>query len=88
MEDAGDDSIDVVVVISPVVPAIIVVGVRVVGLQGAAMFSVVFVFVGAGGFLSSASSGGSLLLRRFKSSLFLRLFLLSWSHKEEYRGKG
>ncbi len=77
----GGVSIEIVVVIFSIVAAVVVVGVGVVGLRGAALFLVVSMFLGAGVFLSSASAGGSVLLRRFEHSFLLRLFLLSWSHK-------
>ncbi len=83
-EDAGDDSIEVVVVVSPVISSVIVVGVRVVGLRGAAMLFVVSVFSATGFSLS----GQLFVFRGFKRSLFLRLFLLSWSHRGGYRGRG
>ncbi len=69
----GGVSIEIVVVISSVV---VVVRVRVIGLWGAALFSVVFVFSMAGFFGFSARFCGALSF--FEGSI---LFLLSWSHK-------
>ncbi len=67
----GRVSIEIVIVISAVEAAIVVVGIGVVGLQGAAMLLVVSMFSVATGFGSSASSGRSVLLWRFERSLFL-----------------
>ncbi len=67
----GGVSIKIVVVISAVEPAIVVVGIRVVGLWRAAALVVVSVLSGTGVFLSSANAGGSILLWRFESPLFL-----------------
>ncbi len=53
-DSAGDDSIEVVVVVPAVVSGVVVVGVGVVGLRGAALPSMVFV-------LSVLGSGFSLL---------------------------
>ncbi len=74
--DGGGVSIEIVVVISAVVPAVVVVGVRVVGLWGVALLFMVFVFATPGVFRSSASFGGL-----FGFSGVSGLFLLSWSHK-------
>ncbi len=74
--DGGGVSIEVVVVISAVVTAIVVMGVRVVRLRGAALFFVVLVFAVMGVFLSSARFGG---LCDFSG--VSGVFLLSWSHK-------
>ncbi len=73
VRDGGRVSIEVIVVISPIVPAIVVVGIGVVQFWGAALLVVILVFAvaGAGVFLSSASSGGSVLFRGFERSLLL-----------------
>ncbi len=86
-DDAGEDSIEVVIVVPSVVSAIVVVGVRVVGLWGAALPRVTLVFLVAAAFGSSASSGGSFFFRGFKRSLLLRLLLLSWSYRAGYKGR-
>ncbi len=84
-EDAGDDSIEIVVVVPAIVSTVVVVGIGVVGLRGVALPSVVLVFsiLGSGfGF-----SGVAVVDRWFKRSLFLRLFLLSWSHRIGCKGR-
>ncbi len=76
VRDGGGVSIEIVIVISAVVAAIVVVRVRVIGLWGTALLPVVFVFPTPGVFGSSASFGGS-----FGLSGVAGLLLLSWSHK-------
>ncbi len=83
-DDVVDDSIEVVVVVSAVVSTIIVVRVGVIGLRGAAASFVVSVFSVPAGFVFS---GRTFACWSFKRSLFLQLFLLSWSHIEECIGK-
>ncbi len=70
-DDAGEDSIDVVVVVSSVVAAIVVVGVGVVRFRGMALPLVLFVLSVAVTFGSSTSASGSIRFWGFKSSLFL-----------------
>ncbi len=68
-DEAGDDSIEVVVVVPSVVSAIVVVDIGVVGLWGMALPSVALVLLVLGsGF---CSSGGAVFDRGFKRSLFL-----------------
>ncbi len=78
-DDVGEDSIDVVVVVPSVVSAIVVVGVGVIRLRGATLPSIALVFSVSGtGFSFSWWSFASWARER---SIFLGLFLLSWSHR-------
>ncbi len=72
----GGVSIEIVIVISSIVPTVVIVGVRVIGLWGATLFSMVFVLSTPGMFGSSTSFGGL-----FGFSGVAGLFFLSWSHK-------
>ncbi len=74
--DGGGVSIEIVIVISAVVAAVVVMGVGVIGLQGAALLLVMFMLSTTGVFGSSASFGGS-----FGFPGVAVLFLLSRSHK-------
>ncbi len=81
-DDVGEDSIEVVVVVPSIVAAIVVVGVGVVGLRGVALPSVALMF-------SVSASGFTFSWRTFACwarewSIFLRLFLLPWSHRGVY----
>ncbi len=81
--DGGRVLIEIVVVISAVVAAVVIMGVRVVGLWGAALFSVMFVLSATGYFGFSTRFGGAFSF--FEGSVLL---LLSWLHEEECRGIG
>ncbi len=74
--DGGRVSIEIVVVVSAVVTAVVIVGVGVIGLWGAALFSKMFVLPVSWVFGSFASFGGS-----FGFSGVTGLFFLSRSHK-------
>ncbi len=66
---AGDDSINVGVVVSAIISGVVIVGVRVVGLWGAALLSVALVFSVSGtGF---RSAGWSFASGVRKGSIFL-----------------
>ncbi len=82
-DEAEDDSIEVVVVVSAVVSGIVVVCVRVIGLRGTALPSMASVLLvsGTGLALSWWSFEGG--AREW--SIFLRLLLLSWTHRGECR---
>ncbi len=80
-DGAGNDSIDVVVVVPSVESGVVVVrvGVGVIGLQGAALPSMALVLSVSGtGF---AFSGRSFACWAREWSFFLGLFLLSMSHR-------
>ncbi len=86
MDEAGDDSINVGIVVPAVVSGVVIVGVGVVGLRGAALPSVALV-------LSVSGTGFTFLWWVFacwawKGSIFLRLLLLAWSHREACIGIG
>ncbi len=76
VRDGGGVSINIGVVISTVVSAVIVLRVRVVGFGGAALLLVVFVFSVSGSFGPATFLGGL-----FSFSWVTGLFLLPWSHK-------
>ncbi len=80
-DEAGDDSIDIGVVVPVVVSTVVVMGVGVVGLRGAALPSMAFVLSVSGAGFSFL--GWSAVCRWFKQFLFLRLFLLSCLHRRE-----
>ncbi len=87
-DDMGEDSVEVVIVVPSVVATIIIVGVGVVGLRGAALPLVVLVLSVAMALGSSTSSGRAFVFQRFKGAFLLRLFLLSWSHGAGCTGRG
>ncbi len=74
--DGGGVSIEIVVLISTVIAAVVVMGVGVVGLRGAALLLVVLVLAAAGVFGSSARFGGS-----FNFLAVVGVLLSSWLHK-------
>ncbi len=73
--DGGRVSIEIVVIISAVIPAVVVVGVGVVGLRGAALPLVVPVFSSTRVLGPSVFLGGL-----FNFSGVTGVFLSSWSH--------
>ncbi len=78
-EEAGDDSIDIGIVVPAVVSGVVVVRVGVVRLRGAALLSMALVLAVSGtGF---RSSGWLFASWARKGSIFLGLFLLSWAHR-------
>ncbi len=78
MDDAGEDSVEVIVIVPVVISGVVVMVVRVVRLGGAAVFFMVSVFSVATGF---ALSSRAFACWAFKRSFLLQLFLLSWSHR-------
>ncbi len=84
--DVEEDSVEVIAVVPAIVAGVVVMVVRVVGLWGAALPSVALVLSVSGtGF---CLSGWSVVCGWFNGSLFLRLFLLPWLHREGCKGRG
>ncbi len=77
MDNGEWGSVEVVIVISSVISAIVIVVVGIVQLWGTALFFMVLVFPVPGSFGSAA-----LLGRLFSFLGVSGLFLLSWSHKD------
>ncbi len=76
VRDGGRVSIEIIVIISAVIPTIVVVGVGIVGFWGTALLFVVPVLSASGVFSSAAFLG-----RLFDLSAIAGVFLSSWAHR-------